>query len=296
MYFVVMLFQAIASLAYLCLFKPGQATRAFPGRAGLVEALGSRSELVIFARLAVPGVFAMTEWWFWEVTCLQAGAFGAESLAAHSIVYLMVPLLFQVPRGIRDGVCTRAGIMLGGGRARAARNLTLGGVLVGCFLVCFDAGIAHVFHREWIDLLAGSSKEVRRLCDDIWPYVTFFLVLDGWFPLNQGVCNIHGLQSRVSYSMIVSLWLVGVPVILMVTTDLVTLWQTFPHCYVALNLLLLLSYVFQDWELAAQQASLQARSSATSGTPASCRGEESKVLPVIVNVADEDQEQVERWK
>ncbi|CAK0892122.1 unnamed protein product [Prorocentrum cordatum] len=96
--------------------RPGPATGAFPGWAGLLEAWHSQGELLSFARLALPGVLSMTEWWFWEVTCFRAGTFGAEQLAAHSLIYMLVPLLFQVPRGIRDGLGSRAGHLLGEGR------------------------------------------------------------------------------------------------------------------------------------------------------------------------------------
>jgi len=48
-------------------------------------------------RLAVPGVFSMSEWWFWELVCFFAGEFGVVELASHSIAYSLIPLCFMIP-------------------------------------------------------------------------------------------------------------------------------------------------------------------------------------------------------
>ncbi|CAK0892123.1 unnamed protein product [Prorocentrum cordatum] len=55
--------------------------------------------------------------------------------------------------------------------------------------------------------------------------------------------------------MIVSLWVVGLPSVLYLTTDFLSLWQVFPFLYILLDLLLLLAWALVDWDLAAQRAS-----------------------------------------
>ncbi|CAE7634030.1 unnamed protein product, partial [Symbiodinium pilosum] len=248
--------QALAGMAYLAICRPGEATQAFPGLRGLRSA-AEKDGLRKFLKLAVPGVLSMTEWWFWEVTCFRAGVFGAHSLAAHTVAYMAVPLLFQVPRGVQMGYASRAGALLGEGRGQAAKKVALGGLAVGVFLVILDAALMWAAQEEYIAQMSGSSaKELSATCREIWPFVIFFLVVDGLFPLNQGICNIHSHQGRVSLSMILSLWVVGVPVTLS-STDLVSLWRIFPLCYILLNSLLILSYACADWDLAAQRASHQ---------------------------------------
>ena len=51
----------------------------------------SPSGVAEFLRLGLPGVLSMSEWWFWEVTCFTAGVIGAQALAAHTIVYNLIP-------------------------------------------------------------------------------------------------------------------------------------------------------------------------------------------------------------
>ncbi|CAE6952328.1 unnamed protein product [Symbiodinium sp. CCMP2592] len=246
--------QAVTGLAYMAIRKPGEATQAFPGLfRGLGEA-AAKDGLCQFLKLAVPGVLSMTEWWFWEVTCFRAGVFGASSLAAHTVVYMAVPLLFQVPRGVSMGYAARAGALLGEGRGRAAKKVAFIGLAMGVMLVLVDAMLMWVAQEEYIAQMAGSSKDLTDTCRKIWPFVIFFLIVDGLFPLNQGICNIHSHQGRVSVSMILSLWIVGVPVTLS-SADLLSLWKIFPLCYILLNALLILSFAFSDWDLAAQRAS-----------------------------------------
>jgi len=253
--------QAVGSVLYLGLVRPGAATGNFPGWAGLREALNNWAEVKHFLWLAIPGILSMTEWWFWEVTCFRAGVFGATSLAAHTVAYMLVPLLFQVPRGFRDGLSVRAGVLLGEGRGAAARCLAYSALLCGALEVCVQSWLAYASRRSFVAHFAGSSAEVTEFCKQIWSYLAFFMMLDGLFPLNQGMCNVHGLQGRVSVAMIISCWLIGAPAVIWYAQDLVSLWRSFPFCYIVLNVLLFLSYAFQDWDLAAKRAS--ARKAAT---------------------------------
>ncbi|CAE7510400.1 unnamed protein product [Symbiodinium natans] len=249
--------QAAAGLLYLAIRRPGEATQALPGLLQGVRDAARTDGLCEFLKLAVPGVLSMTEWWFWEVTCFRAGVFGAHSLAAHTVAYMAVPILFQVPRGIQMGFVARAGALLGEGRGKAAKKVALGGLAVGVLFVLMDAALVWAAQEEYIAQMAGSSNELTVICRKIWPFVIFFLVVDGLFPLNQGICNIHSHQGRVSVSMILSLWVVGVPITIS-SADLVSLWQIFPLCYILLNALLVMSYACSDWELAAQRASHKA--------------------------------------
>jgi hypothetical protein len=44
------------------------------------------------AQLGLPGILAMSEWWFWEAVCFMAGEFGTAALAAHRCVLLLLLL------------------------------------------------------------------------------------------------------------------------------------------------------------------------------------------------------------
>jgi len=246
--------QAITGLGFLAMRQPGLATKAFPGFTSLKEAMGDWHEICAFLQLGVPGILSMSEWWFWEVTCFRAGVFGADSLAAHTVAYMLIPIMFQVPRGVALGLQARAGFMLGQGNGAAAKRVAFGGVLSGILLVALGATLSFCLKRPIVAFMASSSQ-VAEKCDQIWGQVFFFLLLDGLFPLNQGVCNTLALQGRVSGAMVFSLWVVGVPAVLLLAFDLHSLWMVFPFLYVGLNVLLCLAFVFQDWEAAAAEAS-----------------------------------------
>jgi len=53
-----------------------------------------KTELKIFLKLGLPGIFSMSDWWFWEYTCFMAGNIGVEELAAHTIAYNVIVLIF----------------------------------------------------------------------------------------------------------------------------------------------------------------------------------------------------------
>eukprot|EP00439_Symbiodinium_sp_Y106_P015446 s6430_g2.t1 len=153
------------------------------------------------------------------------------------------------------GYAARAGALLGEGRGRAAKKVAFAGLAMGVMLVLVDAMLMWVAQEEYIAQMAGSSKDLTDTCRKIWPFVIFFLIVDGLFPLNQGpYARFPSANGRVSVSMILSLWIVGVPVTLS-SADLLSLWKIFPLCYILLNALLILSFAFSDWDLAAQRAS-----------------------------------------
>lgn len=63
--------------------------------------------MVEFLRLGLPGILTMSEWWFWEVTCFTAGMIGAQALAAHTVVYNLIPIMFMLSFGFSMGVSIR---------------------------------------------------------------------------------------------------------------------------------------------------------------------------------------------
>ena len=63
--------------------------------------------IVEFLRLGLPGILTMSEWWFWEVTCFTAGMIGAQALAAHTVVYNLIPIMFMLSFGFSMGVTIR---------------------------------------------------------------------------------------------------------------------------------------------------------------------------------------------
>ena len=57
----------------------------------------NKREVKDYLKLGIPGIITMSEWWFWEVTCFLVGNLGTKPLAAYSIAYNIIPLLWMIP-------------------------------------------------------------------------------------------------------------------------------------------------------------------------------------------------------
>ena len=154
-------------------------------------------------------------------------------------------------QGISIGLTTRVGTLLGEGRVAMAKRLSK-------FCVCF--GITVVLCTSSILLIArdgiiGSFSRDHQVMEQtrhIWSFLVMFVFLDGTMGVQRGVLLGLGLQFWMSVSMIVSLWVVGLPLMRYLTfgrhMGLGGIWLALPIIYVLLNVLLALSYLLQSWE------------------------------------------------
>lgn len=114
-----------------------------------------------YLSLSLGGVLSLSEWWHWEVLTFIAGSFGAVLLAAHSIAYSLVPLLFMIPLGISIGLAKRIGHMLAEQQPMRARTMAMGTVVVVTIMATLVAIVLKVDGRNIIRIF---SHDPCSLC------------------------------------------------------------------------------------------------------------------------------------
>ena len=207
-----------------------------------------------FLRLGLPGICSMSEWWFWEASAFMAGELGTASLAAHTIVYTVVPALFMVPFGVCIGISSRVGTLLAQGRVKTAKKINCWALSVAVILVVVQAVATYCLADQVLGLFS-VDPEVIAQGRRIWPWVCGFLVFDGSFGAQMGTLRALGLQSRMTVAVVAILWVVGLPLMYVATFHanfahdeaLVGLWMVMPSSYVVLNGALWLAWWLKDW-------------------------------------------------
>lgn len=241
---------ALLSLAYVLVAKPHrpQSWQGLDPRRALCWR-GMRP----FLRLAVPGVFSMSEWWYWEVVCGAVGALGELPLAVHSIAYGVVPMLVMAPIGVSIALATRVGQLIGEGRPRHAKLVARATFGLGMGVVCSYVAAVSLAARPIASFFTTeeASPAVFAATLGLWPLVCTFLVFDGFFMLLSGVVRALSLQLQASACVLLSLWALGMPAVLLVAfrTDggLRGVWTVLIASYAALDVLCGAVVLRTDW-------------------------------------------------
>ena len=166
--------------------------------------------VVEFLKLGVPGILSNSEWWFWECTCFMAGELGTASLAAHTVVYTLVPLLFMTPLGLSIGISARVGQLLAEGKVEDAKMVNRAATLIGVAAVTAQA----IVFFAASDAIIGAftqDEAVACKCRRIWPLACSYIIFDGTFGVQMGTMRALGLQCRMTVAVTSSLWLIGLP-------------------------------------------------------------------------------------
>jgi Na+-driven multidrug efflux pump len=228
----------------------GVASPASMSRLSVAEAL-DWGEVVVFLRLGLPGILGMSEWWMWEAFAFMAGQLGTKALAAHSVAYNYIPLVFMIPLGVSIGQSVRVATLLGQGEIETAKQVAKWSTvacLVGVFTIVFLMYMA----KDALIRPFSTDVEVHQLTVDIWGYVCIQLLGDSTYGVLRGTIIGLGLQSKMGLAILVSLWLVGLPVIYHSTfgadgKGLIGLWSSLPIGYWLLDVLLLGAILTTSW-------------------------------------------------
>lgn len=158
---------ALLTLCYIVVFKPHD-PRTWEGLD--VRHTLSHHGMAQFLRIAVPGIFTMSEWcvgprrwpsrvnyrrvhlchrarayaskpctlncrWFWEVIAACIGALGEVPLASHLIAYAIVPMLVMAPIGVSIAIAVRVGQLIGEERPRHAKMVARSTFAAGIVII-----------------------------------------------------------------------------------------------------------------------------------------------------------------
>jgi len=217
-------------------------------------------------RLGLPGIFSMSEWWFWEVVCFLSGRFGSISLAAHTVAYTIVPISFMIPLGFSIGLATRIGALLAMKKVDLAKRVAFYAEFACMACVGLNCLIVATF-RDHIVRLFTKDPEAIELCGKIWPYVTVFLAFDAGLGVQSGLIRALSQQFIMSWSVFFTLWVFGLPFMYFLAEHrnmgLLGIWAAMPITYTFLDSALLIAVVTKDWDKYAESIETQFESSPT---------------------------------
>jgi MATE family multidrug resistance protein len=240
--------------------------------------------MISYAKLSIGGIFALTEWWYWESICFVAGKLGVLSLCVHSITYQLIPLIYMIPLGFSIGLSVRVGQLLPIDvyKAKVLVCYTMMIVIVLASIVT-----ALIYYNEyWIISLFTTDEDVMYGCHVIWNKVCSYVLGLYIFCLNGGILRALGLQMRMGVTIVTVLWCFSLPCIIYfcilgeysstangVDTDidmdidididkeeqiqgLLTMWRILFWSYIILNIGLITCYVTADWDEIGRKAAL----------------------------------------
>mmetsp|Transcript_1499 Transcript_1499/g.2208 ORF Transcript_1499/g.2208 Transcript_1499/m.2208 type:complete len:521 (-) Transcript_1499:4326-5888(-) len=217
----------------------------------IISTLTDRAATVEFLKLGIPGIFSMSEWWFWETACFLAGKFGTVSLAAHSCAYTLIPLLYMWSNGVSTAIGIRCGELFAQQNVPAAKLIAKYGIIGNLFIVSGIAAAVYMFRGTIIGLFT-KDVVVIALTLKIWPYCAVLIAQDGLMAVQMGLLRAMGMQSSMSVRILISLWLFGLPFTYLLSIvfklELVGIWVAMPIVYFGLNLSLFYAYYTKDWE------------------------------------------------
>ncbi|GBG26756.1 Multidrug and toxin extrusion protein 1 [Hondaea fermentalgiana] len=214
------------------------------------KALLDKKGAWLVVQLGIPGIMSNSEWWFWEVVCFITGQAGTASLAAHTIAYSLIPLAFMIPLGYAIGLSSQVGQLLAVGKVLLAKKVARIGT-IACCLTTTTFSVCIFIFRDAIVSSFTDDPQVKEQANAIWPWVCVFLLGDAIFGVTTGLIRALALQAQMSYAVLLSLWMLGMPLVLFtfkyLDRGVLGIWQSMPVIYFLLDSLLVICVLRKDW-------------------------------------------------
>jgi len=170
-------------------------------------------------------------------------------LCIHTIAYNLIPVFFMIPLGFSIGLSVRMGHVLAHDVKRAQVIATWCMVFVALLAIMIATLMYHL--QQPIVALFTSDEEVVKGCQQIWPKVCVYIIMNFVFGINGGILRALGMQWRMAAIICIVLWFAALPTLVYVAVvrggGVNAIWTCLPLFYLALNGLLIQSYVTADW-------------------------------------------------
>ena len=276
--------------------------------------------MISYAKLSIGGIFALTEWWYWESICFVAGKLGVLSLCVHSITYQLIPLIYMIPLGFSIGLSVRVGQLLPHDVYKA-KVLVFYTMMIVILLASIVTALIY-YNEYWIISLFTTDEDVIYGCHVIWNKVCSYVLGLYIFCLNGGILRALGLQMRMGVTIVTVLWCFSLPCIIYfcilgehsstvngVDTDidtdtdsdidkeeqiqgLLTMWRILFWSYIVLNIGLITCYVTADWDEIGRKAALSTSTSTSNSKPSSSDGDDNNGSNDNNGINDDDDDDI----
>jgi Na+-driven multidrug efflux pump len=240
--------QAVLLIFYLCWKKP-YVEGTWPGLGCWREAVLRRKPMLEYIHLGVGGMFAQSEWVFWEALGLVIGLLGVVQLSVHTIPTQVTMFLCLAPFGAGTALTIRMGTTLLIS-VREAQHIAIACVVLVTVFSMFVNLLVYVNSESVIGFFT-NDREVIELANAVWWKVCIFNQSVALFGILSGVANGLGMQWTLGGVNIFWLWVFGLPTIyhFAVTRGggLEAAWTWINYPYVAMNVCLIVALAKTNW-------------------------------------------------
>jgi len=246
--------QAIILITYLWWKEPYDKD-TWPGFQCWREAIFKFKAMKEYIHLGIGGMFAQSEWIFWEALGLVIGLLGVVPLSVHTIPNQVSMLLCLPPCSAGTALSIRIGITLPLDVNHAKR------IAVACVaLTTAVFGVVNIGVYIWSDLVFGlftKDKEVMVLANAIWWKVCTFNASVALFGALCGVANGLGMQWTLAATNVFWLWVFGLPAIYYMAYirdgGLESAWNWINYPYIGMSACLIAAYAMANWQKVADK-------------------------------------------
>jgi MATE family multidrug resistance protein len=240
--------QALLLIIYLCWKKP-YVEGTWPGLGCWREAVLRQNAMIEFMHLAVGGMFAQSEWVFWEALGLVIGLLGVVPLSVHTIPNQVTMLLCLAPFSAGTALTIRMGATLPIS-VRDAQNIAIACVVLVTVFSMFLNLLVYVKSESVIGFFT-NDREVIELANAVWWKVCIFNQCVALFEILCGVANGLGIQWTLGGVNFFWLWVFGLPAIyhFAVTRGggLEAAWTWINYPYVGMHVCLIAAFIKESW-------------------------------------------------
>ncbi|KAJ1333713.1 multidrug resistance protein MATE family [Microdochium nivale] len=163
-------------------------------------------------RLALPGMIMVeAEFFAFEILTLATSQFGADYLAAQSILVTLTSTTFQIPFPVSIAASTRIANLIGANLVDAAKTSAKVAVVAGATISVMNMVLLFAF-RNQLPLLFTSDARVSSIVVDLVPLCALMQVFDGVACMAHGLLRGIGKQSFGGYANLMAYYVVALPV------------------------------------------------------------------------------------
>ncbi|KAI9171203.1 transporter [Paramyrothecium foliicola] len=209
-------------------------------------------------KLALPGmVMVEAEWLAFEIMTLLASRFGAEYLAAQSVLTTLASISYQIPFPVSIATSTRTANLIGAGLVDAAKTTARVACVAALLIGFFNLTIFSTL-RFKLPLLFTDDPEVIAIVARALPAVAVTQVFDGFCAGAHGLLRGIGKQAIGGPANLIAYYAVSLPLSLVMA--FVLDWRL-EGMWIGITIGLVLAATIEytylwrtDWQVAADEA------------------------------------------
>jgi len=197
------------------------------------------------------GIMSCLGAWAYHLMGFFAGHLSDAELAAHVSLLNILAWMYMMPVGIGNAATILVGNKLGGRNVAEAKQYAK-----LCVVINFGASVVleltMLIFRKEVGQIFSSSPHVQELIGSVIPIIVFANVFDVIQGVFYKIIYAIGRQKYASYVLIVSHWIVRVPIAIVMTfvlkLGLYGLWTTYIFSYACAAIGFAYVVIREDWD------------------------------------------------